>query len=147
MLKIAPVCTSGWQWTVRKKKKKKMSLRSVHCGSAEVKIQRAQIMTLNTSLTSLKRFQCLIFRLYWEMVDSHCSSSMKFPAFVASFPLFTSTWSETPTSRHRQTTDPTTTMLVKQFGLGCILFLLLLLLLSSSQWSCCCCCLNTLNGN
>lgn len=41
-------------------------------------------------LTSLKRFQCLILRLYCEMVDSHCSSSMKFPVFSASLPLFTS---------------------------------------------------------
>lgn len=81
--------------------------------------------TKHTILTSLKRFQCLILRLYWEMVDSHCSSSMKFPAFPASFPLFTSTWSEKPASRHRQAT--TRTMLLKQFGQGCYLLLLLLL--------------------
>lgn len=44
-------------------------------------------------LTSLKRFQCLILRLYCEMVDSHCSSSMKFPA---SLTLFTSVWQVKP---------------------------------------------------
>lgn len=43
-----------------------------------------------STLTSLKRFQCLILRLYCEMVDSHCSSSMKFPAFSASLPPFAS---------------------------------------------------------
>lgn len=49
-------------------------------------------------LTSLKRFQCLILRLYCEMVDSHCSSSMKFPVFSASLTLFTSVWKVEPTS-------------------------------------------------
>ena len=43
-------------------------------------------------LTSLKRFQCFILRLYCEMVDSHCSSSMKFPVFSASLTLFKSVW-------------------------------------------------------
>jgi len=49
-------------------------------------------------LTSLKRFQCLILRLYCEMVDSHCSSSMKFPVFSASLTLFTSVWKVEPAS-------------------------------------------------
>lgn len=43
-------------------------------------------------LTSLKRFQCFILRLYCEMVDSHCSSSMKFPVFSASLTVFKSVW-------------------------------------------------------
>lgn len=109
--------------------------------------QYASTLTLNTALTSLKRFQCFILRLYWEMVDSHCSSSMKFPAFPASFPLFTSSWSVKPASRHRQATTRTTTMLLRQFGQGCISYcccppakdphtrvLLLLLLLQQTEW-------------
>lgn len=89
-------------------------------GSSEVR-GRAQL------LTSLKRFQCLVLRLYWEMVDSHCFSSMKFPAFPATFPLFTSAWSETPTSTHRQAA--TLMMLLGRFGSGMFLLLLLLLLM------------------
>lgn len=52
----------------------------------------------HSGLTSLKRFQCLILRLYCEMVDSHCSSSMKFPVFSASLTLFTSAWTLEPAS-------------------------------------------------
>lgn len=52
----------------------------------------------HSGLTSLKRFQCLILRLYCEMVDSHCSSSMKFPVLSAPFTLFTSAWMAEPAS-------------------------------------------------
>lgn len=55
--------------------------------------------TENGQLTSLKRFQCLILRLYCEMVDSHCSSSIKFPAFSPSFPLFASARTEVTSAR------------------------------------------------
>lgn len=65
--------------------------------------KRAELMpeeyTENGQLTSLKRFQCLILRLYCEMVDSHCSSSIKFPAFSASFPLFASARTEDTSAR------------------------------------------------
>lgn len=55
-------------------------------------------LSKHSGLTSLKRFQCLILRLYCEMVDSHCSSSMKFPVFSASLTLFTSAWMVEPAS-------------------------------------------------
>lgn len=62
--------------------------RSKH-GSVSPSAHPHRILSQST-LTSLKRFQCLILRLYCEMVDSHCSSSMKFPDFSASRTLFTS---------------------------------------------------------
>lgn len=48
---------------------------------------------MKCELTSLKRFQCFILRLYCEIVDSHCSSSRKLPPVLSgSFPLRTAPW-------------------------------------------------------
>lgn len=103
----------------------------------------------NTALTSLKRFQCLVLRLYWEMVDSHCSSSMKFPTLAVSFPLFASTWSETPTSRYRQATVLTVSiMLVRsaRFGMYPALSAAAAVLQPLNHTQDSCCCLNALTG-
>lgn len=123
---FARICTRESQFTARNRLRKPPAWTPTN-DLSNYRQMRFWNKTENAQLTSLKRFQCLILRLYWEMVDSHCSSSMKFPAFPASFALFTSTWREKPASRHREATRRAATMLAEQFQfrLG---------------WICCRCC-------